>query len=453
MKKELTLERILLKVLLHLFLMLMVGFVLLPLFWMIITAFKKEGMAFKLQFLPHTRRSIKIDNLEKFLVKNDGVYFEYYNPSAMTVSIAGTFNSWNKNKNHLYKLGNNWFIFLNLKPGNYEYKFVIDGKKWVKDPENKLSVNGNSFIKVVKGKCIFNKKPSFYVEKKGDAYIIYFLKKTGINNLKFVINGKKLTAKSYNNYWTIQLKKLPKSLQITYKVPFKKALSELYTLENFKRIVNNKQFPFGRFFLNSLIVATLSGILTVIICVLAGYAFAVKRFPFRDEIFNALLLSMMIPGMIYMVPQFALVVKFGWMNTYQGMIIPHLANVFGLLLLRQYVRTIPIDLFQAAKIDGASEFQIITKIVVPLCLPIMVTLFLLVFVGQWSNFLWQLIVNTPDSKLITLPVGLQYFKGQYGASWEAIMAGACFSIIPTAVLFLFAQKYFIEGLTQGAVKE
>src|SRR5690606_6399567 len=122
-------------------------------------------------------------------------------------------------------------------------------------------------------------------------------------------------------------------------------------------------------------------------------------------------------------------------NSYQGMIVPHLANVFGLFLLRQYISQIPRDLFHAAEIDGASESQVFRSIVIPVCLPIMVTLFLLVFVGQWSNFLWQLIVNTGDSPFTTLPVGLQQFKGQNANEWEKIMAGACFSILPIAVLF------------------
>jgi multiple sugar transport system permease protein len=163
--------------------------------------------------------------------------------------------------------------------------------------------------------------------------------------------------------------------------------------------------------------------------------------------------SMMIPGMIFMVPQFAIVNKLGWMNTYKAMIIPHLANVFGLFLLKQYIDTIPNSLFEAAKIDGAGEFQMFRIIVIPLAMPIMITLFLLTFLGQWSNFLWQLIVNTPDSVLRTLPVGLALFKGQYCTDWGAMMAGACFSILPIAFLFLIAQRFFIEGMTSGAVKE
>jgi multiple sugar transport system permease protein len=170
-------------------------------------------------------------------------------------------------------------------------------------------------------------------------------------------------------------------------------------------------------------------------------------------LFALLLTSMLVPGMIFMVPQFSITLKLGMMDSYAGMVVPHLANVFGLFLMRQYISQIPKDLFAAAEIDGARQYQVFQTIVIPICLPIMVTLFLLVFVGQWSNFLWQLIINTGQSEVLTLPVGLQQFKGQNANEWEKIMAGACFSILPIAVLFLSLQKYFMEGLTAGAVKE
>ncbi|MFH0794813.1 MAG: ABC transporter permease subunit, partial [bacterium] len=112
----------------------------------------------------------------------------------------------------------------------------------------------------------------------------------------------------------------------------------------------------------------------------------------------------------------------------------------------------PRDLFHAAKVDGATEMQVLKLIVVPLSLPIIVTLFLLTFIGQWSNFLWQLIVNDPNSLTRTLPIGLALFRGQYAIEWERMMAGACYSVLPIAILFLVAQRFFIEGLTAGSVK-
>lgn len=227
----------------------------------------------------------------------------------------------------------------------------------------------------------------------------------------------------------------------------------MYTLQNFAQVLFDKDFPFLHYVLNSAIVATLAGILTVIICTLAGYGFARKQFPFRDRIFALLISMMLVPGLIFMVPQYAIVLKLGWINAYAGMIVPHTANIFGLFLLRQHIRSLPDSLFEAAVVDGAGEIRSFMTIAVPLCAPVLITLFLLTFVGQWSNFLWQLIVNTPDSPHITLPVGLSYFQGQWSTQWERMMAGACFSILPITILFIFAQRFFITGLTAGAVKE
>lgn len=228
--------------------------------------------------------------------------------------------------------------------------------------------------------------------------------------------------------------------------------NDLYTVGNFIDVLFNPDFPFGRFFLNSLVVATIGAALTVFLCTLAGYAFAKKNFFFQKPLYVFVLCSMMIPGMVFMVPQFALVNDLRWINTYQGMIVPHLASVFGLFLLVQHIRTIPEDLFHAAKIDGARERHLLSTVVLPLSFPIMATLFLLTFVMHWNNFLWQLIVNTPNSPLRTLPVGLALFRGQYEVHWELMMAGACFSILPIALLFLVTQRFFIEGLTRGAIK-
>jgi len=232
-----------------------------------------------------------------------------------------------------------------------------------------------------------------------------------------------------------------------------KAGEHMYTLENFRQVFFDKDFPFYRFAWNSFVVSTGCALVTVAICTLAGYAFAKKRFPGRELLFAALITIMLVPGIIFMVPQYRLVLKFGWINTYTAMILPHTANIFGLFLLRQHIRGLPDSLLEAARVDGASEIGTFLRIVVPLSVPVMITLFLLTFVGQWSNFLWQLIVNTPDSPYLTLPVGLSLFQGQWQTEWEKMMAGACFSILPIAVLFTVSQRFFIQGLTAGSVKE
>jgi multiple sugar transport system permease protein len=221
------------------------------------------------------------------------------------------------------------------------------------------------------------------------------------------------------------------------------------TMENFRRVLS--EFGFMRYFLNSVIVATSAGFFATLFASMAAFAFSFKNFFMREKIFIAIIAAMMVPGLMYVVPQFAIVKKLGWMDTYRAMVIPHLANVFGLFLLRQYMDTIPRSLIDAAKIDGASDLQIYGRIVMPLSLPIVATLFLFAFQFHWSNFLWQLIV-TNKSSLYTVPVGLAMFKQQHEQLYTLKMAASAISIIPIAVIFLFAQRYFIEGVTKGAVK-
>jgi len=228
-------------------------------------------------------------------------------------------------------------------------------------------------------------------------------------------------------------------------------LAEIYTLDNFKKVFN--EFNFMKYFINSLIVATLAALFATTFSCMAGYVFAKKNFTGKEFLFYVLLGTMMIPGMMYLVPQFVITLKLGWFDTYQGMIVPHLANVFGVFMMRQFMRSIPDSLIEAAKLDGASEWQIFSILIIPLSKPIIVTLFLLTFLFHWSNFIWQLVITKPGSAILTLPVGLAYFSGPHGSEWELMMSASCFSIIPIAILFLLAQNFFIEGMTRGAVKE
>jgi len=247
------------------------------------------------------------------------------------------------------------------------------------------------------------------------------------------------------------LKKEGQALKISF-IP-DGSWSEMYTLDNFKEVLFNPEFPFVQFFSNSVMVSLSAAILSTAMCLLAAFAFARKEFPGKGLLFGGLLASMMVPGMMFMIPQFALVTKFGWMNSWAGLVIPHTANVFGIFMLRQAIEKIPRSLFEAVQVDGANDLQVLRIVVVPLVMPLIVTLILLAFLTQWSNFLWQLVVNTPDSPWRTLPVGLALFRGQYSIAWEKLMAAACFSIVPVLVLFIMLQRYIISGLTAGGVKE
>lgn len=386
----------------------------LPLVWMIVTALKQPGMAFKMQFIPRTTFvSHYIDreksNSEEFTIQGTDSNVKLV--TMFDVVDSGTSS------------GIDYIVTMITNNPEYDEIDVIFDADPMSEWNDKFNVRKWKDYSPPTGLTI--------LEERG---IIVGPEKDASQREPGDITG-------------------PTKFRIKFKRPFSEALSSLYTFANFRKILQDKDYPFGRYFFNSLLVATVSGLLTALICTMAGYAFAKKRFFGRDWLFAALLATMMIPGMIFMVPQFAITLQLGWINTLQGMVVPHLANIFGLFLLKQYIETLPDDLFHAATIDGASELQVFQNIVIPLAKPIIVTLFLLTFVGQWGNFLWQLIVNTPDSPMITLPIGLQLFRGQYAQDWEPIMAGACFSILPIAVLFFFAQRYFIEGLTAGAVKE
>jgi multiple sugar transport system permease protein len=256
-------------------------------------------------------------------------------------------------------------------------------------------------------------------------------------------------------------------LKFNEKNPFD-VVSNEPTLANFKKVFNMNQGKpgvvavddldakknFGSYFVNSLKVSSIAAFLVTLFASMAGYAFAKKEFPYKDIIFGFFTLTFMIPGMMYMVPQFFIVCKMGLFGTQAAMYLPHLASVFGVMMMKQYMETIPSSLIEAARIDGASEWQIFRVVILPLAMPIVLTLFLLTFLFHWSNFLWQLVVTDPEDPLsITLPVGLALFRGQYTSDIGLMMAASCFSIIPITLLFLLAQRYFIEGMTQGSVKE
>ncbi|MBP7652011.1 ABC transporter permease subunit [Candidatus Dependentiae bacterium] len=437
------------KLLLYIVLCILAVLVLLPLFWMIITAFKHPGEGLKFNFFPKTKVFTSTFLTSNLLNEKDKTYvvFQYEDNSAQSVNIAGSFQGWDPQKNPLENNDGIWTIRINdIKEGEYEYKFIINGE-WEKIDNRKINIKPGKNI----NEPLIN--DSYFDNNK----LVFRYKNEKTSSSKLVINDEKIVemVKDNEGYFTATLDndESIKKYKFEYKRGFKEAFNSLYTTANFLEVWNNKDFPFAKFFWNSVVVSTLAAALTALICTMGGYAFAKKNFYGREKIFLLLMASMMIPGMIFMVPQFAIVSKFGWINSYAGLVIPHLANVFGIFLIRQYIKTIPNSLFEAATIDGASEIQIFRIIIIPLSLPIIATLFLLTFLGQWSNFLWQLIVNTPDSPYRTLPVGLALFKGQYAVDWTKIMAGACFSIVPIAILFLLAQRFFIEGMTGGAVKE
>ncbi|WP_246020931.1 carbohydrate ABC transporter permease [Arthrobacter echini] len=222
-----------------------------------------------------------------------------------------------------------------------------------------------------------------------------------------------------------------------------------WTLENFRTIFDG--FPTLTWFGNSVIITVIVTFLTVLVNLLAGYAFAKLDFRGKGAIFLLVLSTMMIPVQVLMVAQFRLVAELGIYGTFWAVIFPSAASAFGIFLARQFMIAIPDELIEAAKVDGAGTIRIFLQIVLPLCKPLIAVLVLLTVMYQWNDFAWPLIA-LKDSELFTLPIGLLYLRGQYGADYGAIMALALISITPIIILFLAFQKYFVQGLARSGIR-
>ncbi len=207
----------------------------------------------------------------------------------------------------------------------------------------------------------------------------------------------------------------------------------------------------GRYLLNSLLVAGIITALSVLFNLMAGYAFAKLRFPGRERLFQTLLGALVIPAQVAMLPLFLLLKYVGLVNSYAGVIVPTLATVFGIFLVRQYARGIPDELLEAARIEGAGEWRIFWQIVLPLLKPIIVTLAIFSFLAAWNDFMWPLIVLTGQEHY-TLPIGLAALAREHAQDSELMMAGAVVTVLPVLLLFLSLQRYYLQGLLLGSVK-
>ncbi len=208
----------------------------------------------------------------------------------------------------------------------------------------------------------------------------------------------------------------------------------------------------SKHFFNSLILAILVTLISLLFNSMAAYAFAKFRFGVKDKLFKFLLSLMIVPGQVTMLPLFLILKQLGFINTYLGIIIPGMASVFGIFLLRQFMMSIPDSLIDAARIDGASDFKIFFKIILPLSKSVLITLGIFTFIGTWNDFLWPLIVMT-DSSMYTLPVALANLMGEHTQDTELMMAGSVITILPIVILFAFVQKYYISGILVGSIKE
>ncbi|HEY0866666.1 MAG TPA: carbohydrate ABC transporter permease [Fimbriimonas sp.] len=211
------------------------------------------------------------------------------------------------------------------------------------------------------------------------------------------------------------------------------------------------QIPFARYYLNSVLIAGWVTFLTVVTSAMAAFAFARLEWPGRNHVFRLYLATLMVPGVVTLIPSFALMVHLRLLDTYTGMIVPASFSAFGTFLLRQFMLTIPKALDEASLIDGASSWRVFTDVVLPLARPGVITLAIFTFLGNYGSFLWPLVM-VKSGHLRTLPVGMLFFDGMYGRQTNLIMAASVMSLVPPMLLFIAGQKYLVRGIQLGAVK-
>jgi multiple sugar transport system permease protein len=221
------------------------------------------------------------------------------------------------------------------------------------------------------------------------------------------------------------------------------------TLEHYRELF--VRLDIGRAFLSSAIVATAVTVFSVLFGSMAGYAFAKLRFGGRERVFGLLLIALVIPPQVGMLPLFLLMKNLGLVNSYWGAIIPSMVTVFGIFLIRQFMLSVPQELLEAARIDGAGEFRIYWTVVLPLARPILATLATFMFMSTWNDFMWPLIILS-DQAHYTLPVALANLSGEHVQDVELMMAGSVVTVLPVLAIFIALQRYYIAGIMQGSVK-
>lgn len=209
--------------------------------------------------------------------------------------------------------------------------------------------------------------------------------------------------------------------------------------------------PFGRYMINSIIVTTFSTLGELVTTIFAAFAFAKLQFYGKNLIFTILMGTMMVPGELLLIPNFVTLSRFGWINTFFALIVPWLASVFSIFMLRQTFQSVPNEIYYAAKVDGASDFRFLWEVMVPLGKSSIVAIAVLKIIGSWNSFVWPLIV-TNEQSMRTLPVGLQAFTTEAGTKFQLLMAASTIVIIPMVVIYIFLQKYIIAGISKSGIK-
>ncbi len=209
--------------------------------------------------------------------------------------------------------------------------------------------------------------------------------------------------------------------------------------------------PFARYFFVSTVVAVTTTVLQLFFSSMAAFAFTFLEFPFKNALFVIMFITMMFPPQVLLIPNYATLYKLGWIDTFFALIVPWSATIYSIFFFRQFFKSIPKDFYDAAKIDGCSNFTFYWKILIPMSLPPFITMGIFTFVANWNSFLWPLIV-TNSTEMRTIQVGLATFAQAEGTQWALLMAASTFSILPLVIGYMFAQKYFISSLTRTGLK-
>lgn len=224
------------------------------------------------------------------------------------------------------------------------------------------------------------------------------------------------------------------------------------TVQNYTDVVRAAPL-FLQWVWNSVLIAVISVVLLVLLALMAGYAFARIPFPGKDALFVIMLASMMIPGQVLWIPNYATLAKLGWVNSWLGLIPGVVSSLTaGIFLVTQFLKSLPKELEEAAILDGLSRYSLFWRIVIPLAGPVVASMVITSFMASWNSFAWPVIVlNSPE--LFTLPIGLNFFKGVYVTRWTLIMAGSMFNTVPVLIVFVLFQRYFIKGIATAGMKD
>lgn len=247
-------------------------------------------------------------------------------------------------------------------------------------------------------------------------------------------------------FWMVSTSLKTKGALITLPIEW---IPERFSAEGYRKVFT--LFPFERAIANSALVSVASTLFVLLSALMAAYVFAKISFKGREALFLVFLATMMVPGQVTLIPTFLVLKELHLLDSFTGLLLPTIFNPFAIFMLRQYIKTVHDDFIDAAHMDGASQAGIFARIVVPLSMPIVVTLGVITFMGAWNDYFWPLIVLSDKAKM-TLPLALSSLNGQYGSEYNTLMAGSLISMLPIVALYAFAQRFFKSGLQMGGIK-